>query len=285
MKDKTEKLIANGEFALVQGHRLHVSRSGKEAGPKIVIMSGAGVPAPVYDYKVLYEKLEDEFRIIVIEKFGYGYSDLYECPCDIDSLVDMQREALGSLGESGPFILLPHSMSGLEALRWKQRYPEEIRAIIGLDMAIPAEYAQWTPQSMKLRVQAMKLLPALKKLGLTALYPLNTRCLSEDEKRQQKLLIDRNLMGKNIMNEAAAVLENARKVGADSLVECPMLLFVSNGKQVSKHWVDNQREFTEQTKAEAVFFDCGHCIHYYESETVSKKIKEFIRQLEKGETI
>ena len=31
-------------------------------------------------------------------------------------------------------------MSGLEAIRWKQKYPDEVIAIIGLDMAVPAAY-------------------------------------------------------------------------------------------------------------------------------------------------
>jgi pimeloyl-ACP methyl ester carboxylesterase len=72
----------------------------------------------------------------VIEKFGYGCSDLYEGPCDVDSVVAYQRRALENAGEKGPYILLPHSMSGLEAIRWKQKYPDEIGAIIGLDTSM-----------------------------------------------------------------------------------------------------------------------------------------------------
>ena len=75
-------------------------------------------------YMKLYEKLVSDFRIIVIEKFGYGCSDLYEGPCDVDSVVAYQRRALENAGEKGPYILLPHSMSGLEAIRWKQKYPD-----------------------------------------------------------------------------------------------------------------------------------------------------------------
>ena len=37
---------------------------------------GSGTISPVYDFKILYEKLVSDFRIIVIEKFGYGCSDL-----------------------------------------------------------------------------------------------------------------------------------------------------------------------------------------------------------------
>ena len=75
--------------------------------------------APVYDFKVLYEKLLHDFRVIVIEKYGYGYSDIWDSPCDIDTLVSIQRQALAALGEAGPYILAPHSMSGIEAIRWK----------------------------------------------------------------------------------------------------------------------------------------------------------------------
>ena len=47
------------------------------------------------------------------------------------------RQGLSLAGESGPYILFPHSMSGLEAVYWAQQYPDEVTAIIGLDMAVP----------------------------------------------------------------------------------------------------------------------------------------------------
>ena len=132
-------------YVEINGHKMHIFRAGDRKKPKLVFMSGSGTISPVYDFKILYEKLQDEYRIIVIEKFGYGCSDLYEGPCDIDSLVDFQRQALEKAGEKGPFILLPHSMSGLEAIRWRQKYPGEVEAIIGLDMATPLTYKEWTP--------------------------------------------------------------------------------------------------------------------------------------------
>ena len=43
-------------------------------------------------------------------------------------------------GEKGPFVLLPHSMSGLEAIYWAQKYPDEVMGIVGMDMAFPKAY-------------------------------------------------------------------------------------------------------------------------------------------------
>ena len=84
----------NGDLVNVNGHNIHIFRPGNISKPKILLMSGSGTIAPVYDFKVLYEKLSKSFRIIVMEKFGYGYSDIFDSPADIDTLVSIQRKAL-----------------------------------------------------------------------------------------------------------------------------------------------------------------------------------------------
>ena len=60
-------VFKNGEFVKIYQHNIHIYRQGNENKPKIVFMSGSGTVAPVYDFKILYEKLLDDFRIIVIE--------------------------------------------------------------------------------------------------------------------------------------------------------------------------------------------------------------------------
>ncbi len=263
-------------FVEVNGHKMHVFTAGDGNGPKLVLMSGSGTVSPVHDFKILYEKLTGSFRIIVIEKFGYGLSDLHEGPCDIDSLVDLQREALEKAGEKGPFILLPHSMAGLEAIRWRQKYPDEIRAIIGLDMAVPEIYLGWSREQIDQRIRMIRRMRAHNDHGMLFWYPLNTRGLSRDEIRQQRRLRKRNAMNLCIENEAKAVLENAVTVYAAGTVDCPILMFVSDGRQVSPGWIDRAREFSERTHARTVSLDCGHYIYYYESERITREIRSFV---------
>ena len=59
------------EYVEIDGHKLHLFRAGDEKNPKLVFMSGSGTISPVYDFKILYEKLVSDFRIIVIEKCGF----------------------------------------------------------------------------------------------------------------------------------------------------------------------------------------------------------------------
>ena len=70
-------------------------------------MSGSSMPSPVYNYKKLYSRFSDEYRVIVREKFGYGYSALNDSNRDIDTILQQTRQALKLAGEPPPYILMP----------------------------------------------------------------------------------------------------------------------------------------------------------------------------------
>ena len=65
-KDALASLKCKGVHVTVDGHNIHVYSVGDTNKPQIVLMSGSGTVAPVYDFKILYEKLSKSFRVIVI---------------------------------------------------------------------------------------------------------------------------------------------------------------------------------------------------------------------------
>ncbi len=272
-----KKIKCNGEFVTINEHKMHVYRDGNADAPAIVFMSGHCTVSPVYDFKVLYEKLLPNFRVIVIEKFGYGYSDIFNSPCDIDTLVSVQRQALDALGEVGPYILAPHSMSGIEAIRWKQKFPEEVAAIIGIDMATPLSFSVWTDKQIKQTVLLMKVLRFLRLAS--ALSAVSNLSLTEDEFEQHKLLKKRNTFNICCINEAREVLNNARVVGEDGDIQCPTLMFSSNGEDQEKNWVENQEKFASSMGARLISYDCSHYIHHFKSDEMCKEIIEFVNSL------
>ena len=274
-----ERIQCNGELVTINEHKIHVYRDGNADAPAIVFMSGHCTVSPVYDFKVLYEKLLHDFRVIVIEKFGYGYSDIYESSCDIDTLVSIQRQALATLGEAGPYILAPHSMSGLEAIRWKQKYPDDVSAIVGIDMATPLSFSVWTEEDIKKTVRLMQVLRKLKLASI--LSSVSNLSLTEDEFKQHRLLKKRNTFNTCCINEAKEVLNNARVVGKDGNIQCPTLLFSSNGKDQERDWVENQQKFAKIMGARLISYDCGHYIHHFKSDEIRKEIIEFVNSLER----
>lgn len=273
------KIKCNGELVTINGHKIHIYIQGNKHAPAIVFMSGHCTVAPVYDFKVLYEKLLHDFRVIVIEKYGYGYSDICESPCDIDTLVSIQRQALAIVQETGPYILAPHSMSGLEAIRWKQKFPDEVCAIVGIDMATPLSFSVWSEEDIKKTVRLMQVLRRLKLAS--ALASVSTLSLTADEIKQHKLLKKRNAFNICCINEAVEVLNNARVVGEDGDIQCPALLFSSNGEDQEKDWIPNQQKFAASMGAKLISYDCGHYIHHFKSDEMCKEIIEFMNSLER----
>ena len=268
------KLVKVGEYKMhlyIEGNNMHI--------PTLVFMAGSATVAPVYDFKSLYSLLSNKFRIVVVEKFGYGYSDICDISRNVDTIISQIREALNSVRVSGPFILIPHSMSGLEAIRWKQKFPNEIRAILGLDMATPLSYKNFNYKNIKKTVPILKIIRKLKIHKIPKLYPLSTLSLNNQEKHQQVLLMHRNAFNINYIREAECFHQNVKTVENNGSVQSPFLLFCSNGKQIDKYWVSNQERFAELVHANLVKYDCGHYLHYFKSEEIAKTVTEFINSL------
>ena len=275
-KHTKNQLKHTGCFVEIQGHKIHLYVSENKHNQTLVFMSGSATVAPIYDFKNLYEKLTDKYNIVVIEKFGYGYSDIFETSCDIDTLVSIDRTALENAQIKKPYILLPHSMSGLEAIRWKQKFPDEIKAIIGIDMATPFAYEKWTEKKIQKTVKLFSFARKLKLHFIPNIYPLSNRSLLPNEIKQQKLLMKRNAFNVCYINEAKSVLQNARTLSSSDYIRCPMILFSSNGKQIDKYWIENQQKFAEMINAKLICYNCGHYIHYYKSLEMANEINNFI---------
>ena len=113
---------------------------------------------------------------------------------------------------------------------------------------------------------------------LVILYHFRVQAVDLDIKGKQ-LLRRRNAMNPCFENEAKAILENAKTVDSAGKIDCPILMFVSDGKQVSSGWIEHERLFAEQTKAKAIFLNCGHYIHYYENDRISQEITAFVNQV------
>ena len=184
-----------------------------EGETTLVFMSGGGTCCPILDFKSLYSLLSDDYKIAVVEKFGYGFSDVVDTSRDIDSILEDTRAALTEAGLNAPYVLCPHSMSGLEALYWAQKYPDEVSAIIGLDMAVPQYY-----DSMNINIPLMRVASRAVGMGVTRLIPgiaesdaIQHGTLSDSEKDIYRAVFYSRTATVTMINETASVKENAKK--------------------------------------------------------------------------
>ncbi|BDR52906.1 hypothetical protein KIM372_08130 [Bombiscardovia nodaiensis] len=223
---------------------------------------------------------------MVVEKSGYGLSDWSRDSRDVDTMLTESRAALKAAGLSGPYVLLPHSMSGLEALRWAQKYPDEVAGIVGLDMATPLAYKT---RNLVPPAFVTALLGRLCRLGLPRLVPALTADQSPaikigqlrgKDKQIYREFFYRNYMDPDIQREINTVMSNAAKVASCAIPTVKMLLLVSNGKGTGykrDEWRDLQRSFqAQQGNAQIRYFEAPHYLHDYLPEQIAQEIMSFL---------
>ena len=285
MKKEIASTPPPGIMVEVDGHAMHIYAEG-DGEQTIVFLSGAGTSAPMIDFKPLWSKLSPKYTIAVVEKSGYGWSDNTDVSREIDVILEESRSALRLAGVHPPYVLAAHSMSGLEAIRWVQKFPDEVEAIVGLDPAIPEVYEVLpipSPPSMIAatifaRAGMIRLVPSI----INHSAAIESGYLSEEDMETYRSLLYRRTLTSNMYEEVKQVQANAEKVGgAEVPVDVPMYFFISDGNEIDvPNWRGMLAEYTDQLEqGRYLYLDVGHYVHAWEPELIANEIDGFIKQV------
>lgn len=272
-----------GKLVEVDGHQMSVYVEGNGA-KTIVFMSGGGTCSPILDFRSLYSTLSDDYKIVVVEKFGYGFSDVVDKERSIDSILEDTRTALAKADIEGPYVLCPHSMSGIEALYWAQQYPEEVEAIIGLDMSVPKAY-----EGYDINMSMIKIGQFAARIGITRILPgvsesdaIKYGTLTDTEKELYRAIFYEKTATTTMLNEVKWIKENAEIVQNNGVPQVPMLLLVSNGSGTGwneDEWRGYQNSYLENVEnGKLINLDCPHYIHDYEYDRISEEIRVYLTE-------
>ena len=183
---------------------------------------------------------------MVIEKFGYGFSDVVDTERSFDTMLRQDREALSKAVIDGPFILCPHSMSGIEALQWAQEYPDEVEAIVGLDMCVPDVYdvldlkeAEKTEFVSGIAVK----LGILRIVNVEGMFPaFASGDLTDEEKDIYRAIMYEKTCNEVIINESKTIRDTCDKIRSRAKPDVPTLMFISDGTELDVEGWPIQRD-------------------------------------------
>ncbi|VTY19942.1 Alpha/beta hydrolase family protein [Streptococcus parasanguinis] len=278
LEKEQASLTPMGKTVLVNGHKINVYVEG-DGQETIVVLSGAGIASPILDFKNLTDSLSKKYKVVVVERAGYGFSEDSDQSRDVMTVLSETRQALSQANISGPFIILSHSMASLESLAWQEKYPDEVKALVGLDWALPASYEDLKDNQALLTVAYWS-----SKIGLLRYFPesfyIKNPTLTETERQQYKLLAYKQLMSQAMLHESRLARENAKKVPSSINPKIPALLLVSNGDGTSfsqSEWQRYAERFaSDQSNVRVVYMDAPHDLYHYQSDAIVSRIKEFL---------
>ena len=278
LQKESKLLMPIGKKVVVNGHQMNVYIKG-EGSETIVFLSGAGIASPILDFKNLSDSLSKKYKVVVVERAGYGYSEDSNQSRDVLTVLSETRQALSQAEVSGPYVIVSHSMASLESLAWQEKYPDEVKALVGLDWALPASYEDLKDNQALLTVAYWS-----SKIGLLRYFPesfyIKNPTLTETERQQYKLLAYKQLMSQAMLHESRLAKENAKKVPSSINPKIPALLLVSNGEGTTfsqSEWQRYAERFaSDQSNVQVVYMDAPHDLYHYQSNAIVSRIKEFL---------
>ena len=279
LEKEEASLTPMGQQVLVNGHQMNVYVEGN-APETIVILSGAGIASPILDFKEVSESLSKRYKVVIVERAGYGYSDDSNHSRDVMEVLSETRQALSQANVKGPLIILSHSMASLESLAWQEKYPDEVKTLVGLDWALPASYENLKDNQALLTVAYWS-----SKIGLLRYFPesfyIKNPTLTETERQQYKLLAYKQLMSQAMLHESRLAKENAKKVPSSINPKIPTLLLVSNGEGTTfsqSEWQRYAEKFSsDESNVQVIYMDAPHELYHYQSHEVVSQILDFLK--------
>ena len=269
-----------GRKVEVYGHEMSIYVAG-EGEHTLVFMAGSGDSAPIINYKNFADRFDEDYRVVVIEKFGYGFSDGFDGSRDVETRVKQDREALKKAGVEGPYILCPHSYSGLETVYWAQTYPDEVEAIIGLDMAVPAAYDMMDEKHIASESSVYFWSRVARNAGIVRLIAGATipEGYSDMEVKSAMALVCSRFSNETFANESKYIIHDRTVIESQAMPDVPTLLIVSDGT-IDEGWIGFENDYAEQiTDVTTVQLDCGHSVYIEEPDKCEEAIREFMKGL------
>lgn len=119
----------------IGGRRINLSCTGSGT-PTVVLMAGISSWSAIW-YKT-HPAIARTTRVCAFDRASYGFSDPAPRPQIISNVADDLHAALKAGSIPGPYVLVGHSLGGVEARLYAQRWPSEIAGMVLVDTS-PAD--------------------------------------------------------------------------------------------------------------------------------------------------
>lgn len=151
----------NRQSVDVGGYKLTLLTQG-QGTPTVVIEPGMGLAAVESDeWAAVCEEIAKTNRVCLYDRAGLGTSD--PAPTRPRTSQDIARDLHALLINAkvpGPYVLVGHSIGGLNVRIFADLYPDEVAGVVLVDATHPDQESQWLAS---LPAESPEELPALKK--------------------------------------------------------------------------------------------------------------------------
>lgn len=132
--------VASDDLIEVDGTEMYIACKG-EGSPTVVFESGAG--APHLNWWEVQQAIAQDVSTCVYDRQGLGWSDYTGIIPTGKFVAQTLHALLENAGESGPFVLVGHSLGGAYVREYATLYPDDVVGVVLIDAVHPQQYARF----------------------------------------------------------------------------------------------------------------------------------------------
>jgi pimeloyl-ACP methyl ester carboxylesterase len=283
-QQEKSSLAPYGDLVEVAGGAVNVYRAGIEGAQPLVLLTGLGTTAPALDFAPLIREL-GSYDVIVVEGFGYGYSDMSAPERTVENISTELHEALSSLDLGKPYVLAGHSVAGFYTLDYANRYPREVSAVVGIDPTVPAAKAETaSPASGGINIDRILSAIGLVRIVVAAAPGLadpSSDDFTPAELERMRTMTSWNYGNAAVADETARMGSNAAALNGVTYPETmPVLDFLSSDSIATiPEWLEKHKKQLKNVRHhEIIELEGPHYLHWTQSKAMAKKITDFLHE-------
>lgn len=274
--------------SMIKYHKDYISYVEIGNGKKnLILMSGYGEPSPYIDFKPLINHIsKEDYTIYVIEPCGYGCSSFTKRKRTIEEF-NNEINAVVEKREIKNFTFVCHSLSGIYALAYMNKYPEKVKSFIGIDCSVPEQIKD--KKSWLINVIYAYYRKVLRDLGIFKFISSNTdesllpnisnHNWSSSDEIYIRMLNAVNTSNSNLIEEIKNLHHNLKSV-RDLHYTVPSLLFISEESSTRlKEWKDfHIRVLNTEYHNQIIELAGSHYLHYKYAKEIANYIDCFLNK-------
>ncbi len=289
-----KKYPAPGQLVDVGGYQMHIDCLG-QGSPTVILEAGMGDSSLTWTY--VKPDVAKYTRVCSYDRAGYGWSEASPFPRTASKEVEELHTLLAKANIQAPYVLVGHSLGGVNMRVFAHKYPEEVIGLVLVDSA--QEKQNRNPVIKKANeegVRQVRMLVLLNSIGIMALLPdfIPNPGLPDDVYTQLQATEASNGHFKTWlaeMNEAEASYDQVRSMQIGSFGNMPLVV-ISRGhwdtlpvlsddenQEIWEVWQELQSELVELSSEakQIVAKQSGHFIQIDQPDLVIDAIDEVIQ--------
>ncbi|WP_041934163.1 alpha/beta fold hydrolase [Gloeothece verrucosa] len=284
-----------GRLVDVGGYKLHLNCVG-QGSPTVIMDYGLGGLSPLWG--LIEPQVAQWTQVCTYDRAGYGWSDPSQFPRTSEQMVEELHRLLTQAEINPPYILVGHSLGGLNMRLFASLYPEQVAGLVLVD-AVPANvYSRLSPVFAKNMGQIRSLFGRLVWVSRLGLLRLSVQWLGSaampDFVRKLPPLLQNRVISQFVprtfqtaIAESQLLEQSAETVNQIQFPRDLPLVVLSQGinmfsdstdKKAGLIWQELQAEMAQLSTQGCLRIakTSGHNIHIDQPELVVEAIKEVL---------